>query len=347
MKDLRVVSVLAVGMLFSILLGFGQPALAQAPIELKFGTGTTSTDALGIFNKMWMKQVEDGTNGRVKMTWLGDAVIAPSTKTYDLLVAGTYDVGEAGTGNKPGAFPLFDAAQLPFVAPEMIPYAMALQTLLEDKDVAAQFSDIKILFMQPKLASQIFTRKKPIRSANDFKGLRVAVTSGEHAELMKVLGAVPVRMANAEVYSSVERGILDGALFHANLAYGYKMGEICDYVTLINISRSCGYHGMNLKRWNSLPGDIQKAILDISGMNGSVALAKHMAAAEGVMMKELTSSGKLKVLELSKEEQDKLVRVVTPMRDEWVKKMESQGKPGKRVLDTFMQLQKKFAEAGK
>jgi TRAP-type C4-dicarboxylate transport system substrate-binding protein len=295
-----------------------------------------------------MKQLEKNTNGKVKMTWLGDAVIAPSTKTYDLIVAGTYDIGEAGTGNKPGAFPLYDAAQLPFIAPEIVPASMALQTLFEtDKDVQAQFKDTKLLFVNAKLASQIFTMKKPIRSVEDFKGLRTAVTSGEHADIVKALGGVPVRMANNEVYSALERGILDGALFHWNLAFGYKLGEICKYVTMLEISRSCGYQAMNLNKWNSLTPDIQKAIMDISGNNGAVAMAKHYAASEGDLIKQVTGSGSLQVLQLTPAERDKMMKTVRPLWDTWVQKMEAEGKPGKRVLDAFLKLQDKYAKGGK
>lgn len=348
MKSVKTVSVLVVGVLLSILIGFSQPVSAAGPIELKFGCGTVGTDALGIFNKNWMKQLEQNTNGKVKMTWLGDAVIAPSTKTYDLTVAGTYDIGEANTGNKPGAFPLYDAAQLPFVSPEIVPASMALQGLFEtDKDVQAQFKDTKLLFMGSKLASQIITMKKPIRGVEDFKGLRIAVTSGPHADIITLLGGVPVRMANDEVYSALERGILDGALFHWNLVYGYKLGDICKYITLLEISRTCGYYAMNLNKWNSLPQDIQKAIMDISGYNGAAAVAKHYAASEADLVKQSTASGKLQVIKLDPAERSKMLKTVSPMWDNWVQKMEAEKKPGKRVLDAFLKLQDKYAKGDK
>jgi TRAP-type C4-dicarboxylate transport system substrate-binding protein len=330
-------------------MGHSQPARAAAgPVELKFGCGTTGTDALGLFDKGWMKQVEENSKGRVKMTWLGDAVIGPSSKTYDLLVAGTYDIGEAGTGNKPGVFDLYDVVQLPFIAPDIVTTSMAAQALADtDKDVMAQFKDLKLLFMGAKLASHIFTMKKPIRTVEDFKGMRVMVTANQHADIMKALGAVPVRMNNAEVYSALERGILDGALFHWNLAYGYKIGEIAKYVTMLEISRSCGFQAMNLKKWNSLPADIQKAIWDVSGYTGAAAVAKHYAASESDLMKGVTSSGKIEVIKLAQTEREKMVNVVHPLWDSWVKEMEAAGKPGKRVLDSFLKLQEKYAKSGK
>ena len=161
------------------------------------------------------------------------------------------------------------------------------------------------------------------------------------------MAGVPVRMDNAEVYSSLERGILDGALFHWNLAYGYKIGEICKYVTMLEISRSCGFQAMNLNKWNTLPPDIQKVIWDLSGYNGAAAVAKHYAASESDLIKGVTSSGKLEVINLSQAERDKMIKVVHPLWDAWVKGLEAAGKPGKRVLDSFLKLQEKYAKEGK
>ena len=104
---------------------------------------------------------------------------------------------------------------------------------------------------------------------------------------------------------------------------------------------------MNLNKWNSLPPDIQKAIMDISGYNGAAAMAKHYAASEADLVKQVTASGKLQVIKLPQAERDKMIKTVTPLWDKWVKKMEAEGKPGKRVLDTFLKLQDKYAKEGK
>jgi TRAP-type C4-dicarboxylate transport system substrate-binding protein len=348
MKSFRIVSVLVVGVLLAVLIGFSQPALAASPqvIELKYGTGTTGNDALGIFDKNWMKQLEKNTNGRVKMTWLGDGVIGTTAQTYDLTVAGTYDISETGTGNRPGS--LHDVVSLPFIAPKILPSSMAAYGLYEaDKAIQDEYKDVKVLFFGTRVASHIFTTKKPIRSVDDFKGLKIEVINAPMADMVKALGGVPLRLANSEVYSALERGILDGAMFHWNLAYGYKLGEICKYGTMLNISRSCGVQVMNLNKWNSLPPDIQKAIMDISGYKGAAAIANHFADSEADLVKQVTASGNLQVINLPPAEQDKMTKILNPLWDKWVKDREAEGKPGKRVLDTFLKLQEKYAKEGK
>jgi TRAP-type transport system periplasmic protein len=350
MNRLKAVSVLAVGVLLTSWIGFTQLAAAAGPqpIELKFGTGTTGNDALGIFDKNWMKQLEKNTNGRVKMTWLGDGVIGPTARTYDLMVAGTYDIGETGTGNMPGN--LHDVISLPFIAPRILPASMAAYGIYEaEKAIQDEYKDVKVLFFGCRVASHIFTTKKPIRTVDDFKGLKIEVINAPMADMVKALGGVPMRLANSEVYSALERGVLDGAMFHWNLAYAYKTGEICKYATLLDITRSSGVQFMNIDKWNSLPPDIQKAIMDISGYKGAAAMANHFTDSEGDLIKQVTASarGNLEIINLSQAERDKMTKILTPQWDKWSKDREADGKPGKRVLETFLKLQDKYAKESK
>jgi TRAP-type C4-dicarboxylate transport system substrate-binding protein len=350
MKRLSAVFVLALSVLLACLTGFSQPASAAAPqlVELKFGTGTAGNDALGIFNKNWMKQLEKNTNGRVKMTWLGDGVIGPNARTEGLTVAGTYDIGETGTGNRPNS--LHDVVSLPFIAPRILPSSMAAHGLSEvEKAIQDEYKDVKLLFFGTRVASHIFTTKKAIRSMDDFKGLKIQVINAPMADMVKSLGGVPLRLDNSEVYSSLERGILDGAMYHWNLAFGYKLGEICKYGTMLDISRSCGVWFMNMNKWNSLPPDIQKAIMDISGYKGAADVANHFAEAEADLIKQVTASsrGNLQIINLPQAERDKMTKLLSPQWDKWVKDREAEGKPGKRVLETFLKLQDKYAKEGK
>ena len=78
MNRFRDVSAWVVGVLLGVVMVAGQPVSAAGPIELKFGTGTTGNDALGIFDKNWMKQLEKNTNGKVK-AWRLPAKYSPTS----------------------------------------------------------------------------------------------------------------------------------------------------------------------------------------------------------------------------------------------------------------------------
>ena len=103
---------------------------------------------------------------------------------------------------------------------------------------------------------------------------------------------------------------------------------------------------MNKDKWASLPKDIQDAIEGVSNMNAAKWLGD---AAWGPVVKEETlamakKKGKeLEMISLSPGELDKWKEVAgKPVWDAWVKEMNKKGLPGQKVLDTAMNLMKKY-----
>jgi TRAP-type C4-dicarboxylate transport system substrate-binding protein len=59
---------------------------------------------------------------------------------------------------------------------------------------------------------QIMNRKNQLQSLEAFKGLKLRVLGPEPAEALKALGASPVTVSLGELYTSLQRGVLDGAM---------------------------------------------------------------------------------------------------------------------------------------
>lgn len=54
--------------------------------------------------------------------------------------------------------------------------------------------------------------RKPVRTLEDLKGLKIR-TAGAWLEMVKEMGAAPVTMAAGEIFTSLERGVIDAAEF--------------------------------------------------------------------------------------------------------------------------------------
>jgi len=113
-------------------------------------------------------------------------------------------------------------------------------------------------------AGELFCHSnKPLATAADFKGLKFR-TMGMWAEILKDYGAAVTTVAGAELYASVQRGVLDAFEFgppSTNWPYGFH--EVCKYIGLPGI-QSPGYTKpvlINKAFWAELPADLQ-AILE-------------------------------------------------------------------------------------
>jgi TRAP-type C4-dicarboxylate transport system substrate-binding protein len=116
-----------------------------------------------------------------------------------------------------------------------------------------------------------FYLRKKIDYISDFKGLLIR-TGGIQRPFTEKLGAKPQDIPLGDVYTALQRGVVDGA--SAGVAsFGVQWIEQAPYLI------EPGYYGesqpgailIGLKCWNSLPPDIQKEIIKITEENEPVA----------------------------------------------------------------------------
>jgi TRAP-type mannitol/chloroaromatic compound transport system substrate-binding protein len=107
--------------------------------------------------------------------------------------------------------------------------------------------------------------KRPLRSIEDFKGLKIRAPQGLIADFFAKLGCSVVVLPGGEVYSALDKGIVD-ATDWTTLSINHNMGfyQICKYILYP------GFHAMPLADvtlrkadWDKLPDDI-KGILKSS-----------------------------------------------------------------------------------
>lgn len=81
-------------------------------------------------------------------------------------------------------------------------------------------------------ARNFYMSKGPIRSINDLKGKKIRVMQSETAiTTLRLLGASPIAMGQAEVYTSLQQGILDGAENNEFALTIARHGEVARYYT--------------------------------------------------------------------------------------------------------------------
>jgi TRAP-type C4-dicarboxylate transport system substrate-binding protein len=109
----------------------------------------------------------------------------------------------------------------------------------------------------------VFTRF-PLNSLEDFKGKKIRVFSPAQARYITALGGEPLSMPIADVYSALQRGIMDGLITGFEWVEGMKMWEIAGHVSDIHIAPMGCYIVASKKGWAKLSPDLQKAVTDIA-----------------------------------------------------------------------------------
>jgi len=125
---------------------------------------------------------------------------------------------------------------------------------------------------------------------------------------------------------------------------GFRLYEIVKYYTIVPLSAVYFSMSVNKQKWESLPKDIQQAITSVSGLEAAKFWGKNWfdTAREGVM--ERVKAGNYQMVEYTPppQELDRWTKVSEPLWKEWVKKMESKGRPeAQEILNATLDLLKK------
>ncbi|QJQ95301.1 MULTISPECIES: C4-dicarboxylate ABC transporter substrate-binding protein [Halomonadaceae] len=117
------------------------------------------------------------------------------------------------------------------------------------------------------LGTEIFLHSnKRVETLEDFQGLRLR-TSGAWSELASRLGASTVVMAGGDIYSALERGVIDAAEWGSpemNKPTGFQ--EVAQYVVIPGVHQSGGFLEcqVNDRAWASLTEN-EQALLRLAG----------------------------------------------------------------------------------
>ena len=318
----------------SILTAFQSMAFAKKPIEIKASTfhpvgHTLTEDAF----KWYGKEIEKRTNGQVKFTWFLACSLIPFNKTYDGLKSGIADWAYIVPSMNPNEFVLSDAINLPFAAVNSAHAAAILwQMSKEFPELLVEYKKVKPLFFYSTAPVHIHTNTKKYqpKTLEDVQGLRIACPGPALVKYMNILGIAGQQMQPFDLYTAVQRGMLDGVMFPEAPLRSQKLTDLLDYHLMMSIGVDVMTVSMNMNTWKKLPKDVQQVFLDISESAGAL-FGATITNESAWVMDELEKRGDV-LHYLSDVEKQKMKKKLQPVYDEWFERMAKKGMDGKKVL---------------
>jgi TRAP-type C4-dicarboxylate transport system substrate-binding protein len=199
-----------------------------------------------------------------------------------------------------------------------------------------ELAGVKVLYFHAH-GPGLLHSKKPVNKLGDLKGMRIRST-GMSAKIAKVLGAVPVAMSQDNTYEALLNNQVDATFGPMEVLKGWNQAKVIKYtIDDCCVSYTTGmYVIMNLKKWNSLPPDIQKIFDGVS----TEWIMKHGEAwdASDQEGRRYTLSLGNKVNSLSIQEEGRWANAVRPVINEYVNGTTKKGLPGKEYVETIYEL---------
>lgn len=248
----------------------GMFAAAQAE-TLRFASEAPRSDTQFQGGEKFSELLKAKTKGALELKVYPDSSLGKFDAAISGVRGGTIDIIVSGSGNFSGLVPLMGIFDIPFMFKDTAHAYRALdgkpgQDML---DKLGEFN-MKGLAYWDNGWRQMSNSKHPINVPADVKGLKMRTTgSPAHIEAFKLLGANPVPMPLAELYTALEMKTVDAQEHPIGVLWSAKLYEVQKHLSLTYHAYSALVVVMNKQKFESLSPANQKAIVEAAREAGA------------------------------------------------------------------------------
>ena len=282
----------------------------------------------------WVKMVRDRTEKKVKITPYYGAALASPDETFEFTLNGVADIAEGITYATPGRFPLTETVMLPELGFETsLSCSKALWQIYEESpELKKEYAGVKVLWLHVTPAVKLVTRKKPVYSLEDLKGLKIWVSGATAVKMGKALGFTPVSMPVGDLYLSLEKGVIDGAALPVEILISRRLAEVTKYVIDIDLGHDTFYVIMNKDTWKRLSPDVQKVFEELSAEWAVDFTGKAWDKFDTEAQERVISMG-IEFISLSDAEKTKWKELLGQVKNEYAAELDARNMPGTKLLN--------------
>ena len=225
--------------------------------KMQFVCVNRSLQTCDLFTE-YVARVNELSNGELELEITSFPELGISgTDMLVLLEDGTVEFTELPGNFVGGTWPFIEIAELYGLFPDT-PTQNEIFAAVRDDEVRIirdRFGGEVIFY--DYYPDQFFYSKRPLNTLSDFEGLKTRAHSVPLGDLINGLGAEAQFITFADVYPSLERGILDAGVTGSGPGYGQRWYEVTEYIVGPLFAHPHNAVVMNLDTWNSLPKHLQ------------------------------------------------------------------------------------------
>lgn len=318
------------------------PARAET-ITLTYANFPPAVTFPSVQMERWAKEVEKRTHGAVKVKTFPGGTLVGAKNMLEGVTSGIADIGNFAMSYQPGRFPVSEAVDLyhGFTSARV-----ASQVLLDlvQKHQPKEFEKVKVLALFTCPPTNLMTRT-PVQSLKDLSGMELRV-AGTSAEVLKLLGGVPVAMPQSDTPEAIQKGVVKGIVSSLEILQDFKFAAYTPNATLVNLPVVSFAVVMNKAKWNSLPAEVQKVMDDLVAEQ-SVWTGEYVDQHVEEALAWATKEHGLRQFTLPAEEQKEIGARLAPLADAYVQRVSAQGLDGQQILSDVRALKAKHEKGSR
>lgn len=293
------------------------PSFAADKIKLTFATTLAPKSNIELAAKQYADIIGQKTGGRIKIIHYGGGSLYNAKDLIPALSKNQVNMGVhhvAMVGRRSGILEFIAS----FGAQGCWDSFDHYYRFIDNAEVRAladaefdKYFNAKLLGMLAYGTSMYARVDKPIRTVEDFKGLKIRSSGSAMAALYKALGAIGVEMSSKELYTALQRGTIQGCSTGTSRMRRARLYEVAPYMTIDpTIPFMTFWLVINKDVWKKLSAEDQALLMEEA--QALEALTRDFAAKERKEDIDTIRSKAKMVYDMTPEEKQKMIAVARP-----------------------------------
>lgn len=208
----------------------------------------------------FVEMIEERSNGRIKIQNVGGPEAIPGYNQGEAVMNRTIDMTWIPTGYYTELVPESLVSTATDLTYEELLERGSLDYLSKTYE---EKMNAKILGSAGRGQFAFYTRGKEIKSMADFTGMQIRAHS-VYGPILNALGNEVINMEGSEIYTALQRGLIDGFGWAEYGVTDMAMEEVIDTKITPTFGDMAIYILINLDAWNELPEDLQALMKEVA-----------------------------------------------------------------------------------
>ena len=262
MLKYRIFSAVMAAFIAAVMSFVAGPVVA-ADIVLKAGHSQNAGEPMDKALHMMREHVEAATDGKVTIEIFPNMQLGGEVEMIKQVLTGSLDITSPSNAPLTNFVPALKIFDMPFLFRDEAHMIKVLRgPVLQDIAEIVATSGIRLLGVFNVGVRHIMSNK-PVRTMDDLKGLKIrTMQSKYHMAAFNAFGANATPISYAELYSSLQTGVVDGAEAANTNYFEKKFYEVAPYWGQVGWTILTAPLIMSEKKFASLPSDVQQALLE-------------------------------------------------------------------------------------
>lgn len=287
---------LATGSATGVAAALGISAYAQTDKKIKWRMqalwdgGTTPQK----FEELFVRRVKELTGGQFEIELFSAGQLVPANQAFDAVRGGAFQLMKTFDGYEAGKIPSFAfTSTIPFGFTESDQYEAWFYELGGLDMARKAYAPAGLFYIAPTIyGAEPIHSKVPLKTIADLKGKKGRFV-GLASTVMGALGVAVTPLATADVYSALDKGVIDIADrgdLTANIEAG--LGEVAKYIIMPGPHQptTAASYVANQAAYTALP-ETFKAALSAAAREVSAALRQHILVSDGQAIEKFKKQG--------------------------------------------------------